>query len=375
MSAAYVHIEINDQTENIINGFARTLPWQPSGFVQQNPYPVYGTPTPPLVINSASGTPPAPGTTVSNLDDILWQSQLFVDANASAVIDECKVRHERAQECGVIAACLFQCLMLSVSRLSVVSQYWLQADWAVLLDYVEDNFGSEMASEVYIAQMFPSAGLDFLQSKPFPMQNGQRVNETFESGFVPQLSFRMRYYETDAMPQQFQSTADDEQGSCRPVRPQGLSSSDVTHQVHLLTNAFLLTRMQSLWTNRSDIGRNVEFTPYFDNLVTNQNQSVCPNPFIRTQIAQFPGVQFEQSLSNTSISLALGMIVFLSLLNLPNSVSHILYERENQLLHMMRISGMRDMGYWVANYRQLTCIRCDTRGRGTQEGHRAHRVF
>lgn len=211
-----------------------------------------------------------------------------------------------------------------------------------------------MASEVYLAQLFPSAGLEFLQSKPFPMHDGNRVNETFSSGFVPQLSFRMRYYDTGAFPQQLQTTADDEPNSCRSVRPQGLSSSDVTHQIHLLTNAFLLTRMQSLWTNRSDLDRDVSFTPLFDNLNSNANQSICPNPFIRTQIVQFPGVQFEQSLSSTSISLALGMIVFLSLLNLPNSVSHILYERENQLLHMMRISGMRDAGYWVANYRQCT---------------------
>lgn len=87
----YVHIEVNDQTENLINGFARTLPWQPSGNINQIPYPAWGTPTPPLVVNSASGTPPAPGTTVHNLDDILWQSQLFVDANASAVTTECKV--------------------------------------------------------------------------------------------------------------------------------------------------------------------------------------------------------------------------------------------------------------------------------------------
>ena len=213
-----------------------------------------------------------------------------------------------------------------------------------------------------MAQMFPSAGLDFLQSKPFPMRDGQRVNETFSSGFVPQLSFRMRYYETDAMPQQFQTISDDSPNNCRSVSPQGLSSSDVTHQIHLLTNAFLLTRMQSLWTNRLDIGRDVHFTPYFDNLVSNSSQSICPNPFIRTQIVQFPGVQFLQSLSSTSISLALGMIIFLSLLNLPNSVSHILYERENQLLHMMRISGMRDAGYWAANYCQRKTNTRATRG-------------
>ena len=94
---AFVHIEVNDQTENLIAGFARTLPWQPTGYIDQNPSPPYGTPTPPLVINSASGTPPQPGTTVGSLDDIMWQSQLFVDANASVVTPTCKVRPNEQQ--------------------------------------------------------------------------------------------------------------------------------------------------------------------------------------------------------------------------------------------------------------------------------------
>lgn len=35
---------------------------------------------------------------------------------------------------------------------------------------------------------------------------------------------------------------------------------------------------------------------------------------------------------------------------MPNSISHIIGEREQQLMHMMRISGMKDMAYWVAAY-------------------------
>jgi len=259
------------------------------------------------------------GASIRTLDDILWQSQLFVDNNASSLTSRCS------------------------------SSTWNGMTTAVLLHFTRDTWNSELALTNYMSQVWPGVGIELMQSRPYPVRNGQRVNETSASAFQPALQFRVRYYDNSKLPQWFWSWSDD-QYYCRNQQSTGLSSSDMLQLQHGLTNSFLLTRMQSLWTDRGDLGRNVTFTPYFDGFRARPGQSVCPNPSVRTSLVQFPSVSFAQPLSRTSILMALGMLMFLSLLNLPNGVAHLLHEREERLLHMMRISGMRDLSYWAASY-------------------------
>ena len=173
--------------------------------------------------------------------------------------------------------------------------------------------------------------------------------------FTPELEYEMAYWDHITQPQTifyvYHANSDPSDQSCGALYWPYLV--DVPNMVNALTNSFLLTRVQSLTSNRFDIGRNITYTQHPD--VSSPRSppypnGTCPNPTIRTSFVPFPNIDYSPVLNGTSITLTIALLIFLSFLNFLAIVSMIIYEREEQLIHMMRISGMKDGAYWLAAY-------------------------
>jgi hypothetical protein len=79
--------------------------------------------------------------------------------------------------------------------------------------------------------------------------------------------------------------------------------------------------------------------------------SITNDTSIGTTYLQFDGGRwFNGAITEDTIAQSLSFLSFITMLLWPTFVYRIIYEREEQLFHMMRISGMKTSTYWIANY-------------------------
>jgi ABC-type multidrug transport system fused ATPase/permease subunit len=82
-----------------------------------------------------------------------------------------------------------------------------------------------------------------------------------------------------------------------------------------------------------------------NSLLKNKNRT----SIVTTYIAQI-SPNYAPAITNSVIGQSLAMFVFITWLLWPTFVHRIIYEREEKLFHMMRISGMKPGTYWFSNF-------------------------
>lgn len=341
-----------DLTQNIIDGELTTVGpiyWKSNNQFNngQHPQPKLYSATPPAAAafasqpsslastsfkstSSPSFSSDSSSPSLSSINEIVWNNQRWVNDNAQSV----------HPSCGYWGREVKQALVIDIPR-QYSNNYWTQIyNWSY-------------------SQLFPPYGLEMRVNKPYPVYNGTRLNESSLTNWYPELDYNFMYWNQAKLPQRFFTMMNDSWGNvqCDNLMPPLGSSQDLPSLIHGMDNSFLLTRMQSIYTNRTDGGIPVTFSRYWDQRASDPFQpgwiignNTCPNPKLNTRFVTFPEVTYEPLLSSFGMSFALGALVFLALLHMPASVAHIIHERENQLLHMMRISGMTDTSYWIANW-------------------------
>jgi len=303
-----------DQTQAVIDGTMPNIPQPPTHAPKNNVGTRSGSPAPALNANAA----------VNNLDDIVWFGQQWVNNASISLPTVCAKQYGR-------------------DSVSAVVVFWNDTH-EYPQQYVRD----------WMFSVYPPWAAQFRSNKPYPTANGQRLDESDVPDFVPELDYRLFYWDSKKLPQAVFYVYDDE-SVCSWVSPQGAFSQDVPHFIHAYDTSFLLTRMQSLYnsTDGNPAHNKVNFTRYWDrdlSQLPRPTDGTCPSPKLNARFAAFPSVQFTAPLSTVAIALALGFIVFLALMHLPATVSHLIFERESRLLHMMRISGIKDTSLWMGQY-------------------------
>jgi hypothetical protein len=101
--------------------------------------------------------------------------------------------------------------------------------------------------------------------------------------------------------------------------------------------------------------RNSLYSPPLPSLVNSMSNafgrtSIGSNTSIGATINYYLPATYTPILSDTAIVTSLALLTFISMLLWPTYTYRIIYEREERLFHMMRISGLKVSTYWIANY-------------------------